>query len=331
MSTLTHSGEGTLPALLEACLRAGFDASQAQLIRALDNGIWRLTAGIIARVHQPGTIDSARTEIRGAYWLYGNGIPVSLPRRPEPVVAAGRPVTFWTDLGPGGPANPADAARLLRTLHNLPAAADLRLPSHDPFARFRAQIAAAHATPEEKDWLTAHASQLRELWLALDWPTPRCVIHGDAGPGNTTGTTAGTFLIDWERLSIGHREWDQATAAWHRDLFGASSDDYTAFAHVYGHDITTWPGYHVIRDIRSLCATLFALRHATVSPEVRAEADHRLSCLRRTAGPTPKPWIGRTWQWARPAAGAAGRPDEPTRPVPGPLNLGIPAEKPVKV
>ncbi|MGW4492282.1 phosphotransferase family protein [Streptomyces sp. NPDC004376] len=70
-----------------------------------------------------------------------------------------------------------------------------------------------------KNWLAAHASQLRELWLALDWPTPSCVIHGDAGPGNTMGTATGTFLIDWERLSIGHREWDQATAAWHRDLF----------------------------------------------------------------------------------------------------------------
>ncbi|MFD4176205.1 phosphotransferase family protein [Streptomyces anulatus] len=314
MSTLTHSGEETLPALLEACLPAGFDASQAQLIRALDNGIWRLTDGIIARVHQPGTMDSARTEISGAYWLYGNGIPVPLPRRPEPVVADGRPVTFWTDLGPGAPANPADAARLLRTLHHLPVPADLRLPSHDPFARFRAQIAATHATSEEKSWLTAHACQLRELWLALDWPTPRCVIHGDAGPGNTMGTTAGTFLIDWERLSIGRREWDQATAAWHRDLFGASSDDYTAFARVYGHGITTWPGYHVIRDIRSLCA----LRHATASPEVRAEADHRLSCLRNTAGATPEPWIGRTWQWAPCAAGADGRPaDEPTRPCPG--------------
>ncbi|MEU8665407.1 phosphotransferase family protein [Streptomyces anulatus] len=323
MITHTRSGEETFPALREACRQAGFDATQAQLIRALDNGIWRLPDGVVVRVHQPGTISSAQNEIHGAYWLYGNGIPVSMPRRSEPVVAAGRPVTFWTDLGPGGPANPADAARILRTLHHLPVPADLRLPSHDPFARFPAQITAAHAIPEEKDWLRAHASRLRELWLALDWPTPRCVIHGDAGPGNTMGTVTGTFLIDWERLSIGHREWDQATAVWHRDLFGASSDDYTAFALVYGHDITTWPSYQIIRDIRSLCATLFALRHATVSVAVRAEADHRLACLRRTAGPTPKPWIGRTWQWTRLAASAGGRPtDASARSEPGHPSLG---------
>ncbi|MFJ4741142.1 phosphotransferase family protein [Streptomyces sp. NPDC088775] len=315
----------------EACLHAGFDATQPQLIRALDNGIWRLPDGVVARVHQPGTTLSAQNEIHGAYWLYGNGVPVSLPRRSEPMAAAGRPVTFWTDLGPGGPANPADVALMLRTLHRLPVPADLRLPSHDPFARFPDQIAAAHATPEEKDWLTAHASQLRELWLALDWPTPRCVIHGDAGPGNTMATTAGTYLIDWERLSIGQREWDQATSAWHHDLFGASFDDYTAFARVYGHDITTWPGYHVIRDIRSLCATLFALRHATVSPAVRSEADHRLACLRETAGPTPKPWIGRTWQWARPTAPAAAQPaGEPARPKPERLSIDTSAEQPLK-
>ncbi|MFB7936700.1 hypothetical protein [Streptomyces sp. NPDC056049] len=131
MITLTRSGEETLPALREACLHAGFDPARAQLIRALDNGIWRLPEGVVARVHQAGTTLSAQKEIDGAYWLYGNGVPVSLPRRSEPVVADGRPVTFWTDLGPGGPANPADAARILRALHRLPVPADLRLPSHD--------------------------------------------------------------------------------------------------------------------------------------------------------------------------------------------------------
>ncbi|MFJ4679068.1 phosphotransferase family protein [Kitasatospora sp. NPDC088783] len=299
-STLTRSGEETLPALREAGLLAGFDTAAAQLIRALDNGVWRLSGGIVARVHQPGTETSARNEIRGTYWLYGHGIPVPLPRRPTPVIAADRPVTFWTDLGPGSPANPADTAQMLRTVHQLPAPADFTLPTHNPFARFPAQIAAAHTTSENKDWLTAHAARLREQWLTLDWPTHSCVIHGDAGPGNTMATAAGTFLIDWERISIGHREWDQATAAWHRDTFGASPDDYTAFAHVYGSDVTTWPGYTLIRDVRSLCTTLFALRHATASPEARTEADHRLACIQGTAGPTPRPWAARKWTWTPP-------------------------------
>lgn len=299
-STLTRSGQETLPALREACLRAGFDAAHPQLIRALDNGIWRLPGGIVARVHQPGTTTTARTELLGSYWLYGNGIPVPLPRRPEPVLADGRPVTFWTDLGPGAPANPGDAARMLRALHQLPPPSDFSLPTHDPFARFAEQTSLAHTTRQEKDWLTGHTARLHQQWAALDWPTPRCVIHGDAGPGNTMATAAGVFLIDWERLSIGPREWDQATAAWHRDVFGANPDDYTAFAHVYGNDITTWPGYPVIRDIRSLCTTLFALRHAAASPEGRAEADHRLACLHGAAGPAPKPWSARRWQWDPP-------------------------------
>ncbi len=104
---------------------------------------------------------------------------------------------------------------------------------------------------------------------------------------------------------VGHREWDQATAAWHRDVFGASPDDYTAFAHVYGNDVTAWPGYQVIRDIRSLCTTLFALRHATASPEGRDRADHRLACLRGTAGPTPN-------------RGAPGSGGGPVRQLPAP-------------
>ncbi|MFF0487129.1 hypothetical protein [Streptomyces sp. NPDC004435] len=78
MITLTHSGEETLPALWEACLHASFDTTPAQLIRALDNAIWRLPEGVVARVHQPGTTLSAQKEIDGAYWLYGNGVPASL-------------------------------------------------------------------------------------------------------------------------------------------------------------------------------------------------------------------------------------------------------------
>ncbi|MFJ1936777.1 phosphotransferase family protein [Kitasatospora sp. NPDC088160] len=126
-----------------------------------------------------------------------------------------------------------------------------------------------------------------------------CVIHGDAGPGNTMSTATGPHLIDLERLSIGHPEWDLATAAWHRDAFGAHPDDYTAFHQVYGSDVTTWPGYRLIRDVRSLCATLFALRHAPASPEAQAEANHRLACLQDIAGPTPRPWAARKWTWTR--------------------------------
>ncbi|MFE3876734.1 phosphotransferase family protein [Kitasatospora sp. NPDC059146] len=298
-TTVTFSGEATQRALMDACAQTGIDATGALLIRALDNGIWRLPGGIVARIHQPGTETSALNEIRGAYWLYGNHIPVPLPRRPAPVTAAGRPVTFWSDLGAGGPANPAQAARILRDLHRLPTPTDFTLPSYNPFARFRAQIAAARTTPGAKAWLTEHAARLREQWLTLDWPTSTCVIHGDAGPGNTMYTTTGPHLIDLERLSIGHPEWDLATAAWHRDVFGADPDDYTAFHLVYGNDVTSWSGYRLISDVRSLCATLFALRHAPASTEARAEADHRLACLRGMAGSDPRPWTARKWIWTQ--------------------------------
>ncbi|MDH6130492.1 hypothetical protein P3T39_007489 [Kitasatospora sp. GP82] len=77
-------------------------------------------------------------------------------------------------------------------------------------------------------------------------------------------TPCGPHLIDLERLSIGHREWDQATAAWHVDTFGALPDNYAAFRQAYQADVTEWrEGYALIRDVRSLCAALFSLRHAS--------------------------------------------------------------------
>ncbi|MFC8449479.1 phosphotransferase family protein [Kitasatospora sp. NPDC057223] len=295
--TTTSTVGDTLPVLQTACQHTDFPSQGAQLIRAMDNAMWRLPGtGVVARVHGPGTALVARNEVRGAYWLYANHIPVALPRHSEPIIVDGRPVTFWTDLGAGGPTTPGEIARILRDLHNLPVPTPdhLPLPTYNPFLLFPAQIEAAQTTHDAKDWLRAYTADLRENWLALDWPTATCVIHGDSGPGNTMVTPNGPHLIDLERLSIGHREWDQATAAWQTDTFGAPTDAYAAFRQVYRSDVTQWAhGYRMIRDVRSLSACLFSLRHADKSTAARAEADHRLACIQGLAGDRP-------WQWARP-------------------------------
>ncbi|MGW4690979.1 phosphotransferase family protein [Kitasatospora cineracea] len=287
----------TFPILQAACEETGLPAEGAELIRDMDNAMWRLPGtGTVARVHGPGTEAVARNEVRGAYWLYANHIPVALPRHAEPVLVDGRPVTFWTDLGNGGPTTPGEIARILRDLHNLPvpAPAEVPLPTYNPFLLLPGQIDAAQTTDEAKAWLHDHAAELREQWLALDWPTATCVIHGDSGPGNTMVTASGPHLIDLERLSIGHREWDQATAAWQTDTFGAPADSYAAFRQVYRADVTQWTsGYTLIRDVRSLSACLFSLRHADKSDAARTEANYRLDCLRGQAGDRP-------WAWARP-------------------------------
>ncbi|MGW4371330.1 phosphotransferase family protein [Nocardia takedensis] len=118
-----------------------------------------------------------------------------------------------------------------------------------------------------------------------------CVIHGDPSPHNTIATTHGGHVVDLERCCIGPPEWDQATVAFQSDTFTDPPRRWDAFRSAYGTDVTTWCGYPLLRDIRSLELCLFALRHADLSPHARNQADYRLACLRGHQGDRPWRWV----------------------------------------
>ncbi|MFJ4966870.1 hypothetical protein ACIP6P_31215 [Streptomyces sp. NPDC088729] len=118
MITLTRSGEETFPALQEACLHVGFDATQAQLISAVDNGIWRVDPdSVFVRVHQPGTASSAQNEIHGAY-----GSTATASRPPCPAQVSHLPdgwevaLTTWHATGMTAPSTRPQLARLLHAI-----------------------------------------------------------------------------------------------------------------------------------------------------------------------------------------------------------------------
>ena len=274
----------------QACADAHITANVIIPIRLRDNAMLRTNRRTVIRVHQRGQFTTAVRELRAADWLRSHRVRAPEPLVPDPVVVDERPVTFWEDLGSGGPADAAETGQMLRTLHAL------RVPSHlglTQFAvpEFAGRIAQCLTADEDKRWLTGYSVELQARWNELKWTAPWCVIHGDPSPANTMAGAHGGYVVDLERCCIGPAEWDQATVAFQSDTLSDSLSRWNEFRDAYGSDVTEWQGYTVIRDVRSFELCLFALRHAAISAHARAQADYRLACLRGRMGPRPWKWI----------------------------------------
>lgn len=137
-----------------------------------------------------------------------------------------------------------------------------------------------------------HLAELRERWTHLPDGQPWCVVHGDAWVGNVVATEDGEIiLLDLERTSIGPPEWDTVhTAIKYKTFASITAEEYQSFCDVYGYDVTTWAGYELLRDLREFRMTTMAAQTAVQIPADRAQADHRISCLRGKFG--PRPWSG---------------------------------------
>ncbi|MFF2077505.1 phosphotransferase enzyme family protein [Kitasatospora sp. NPDC058162] len=280
--------------LLNACAAAGLSAAGAEPIRIGENALWRLPLRIVARIGRPGQSPAAARELAVARWLHDCGVPAVRPldQLREPLDVDGKPVTFWHELPPHRPGTAADIAPLLRRLHELPVPA-LPLGRLDPFVRLATRIdGAATLHDEQRQWLRDRLAELEAVWSNRPAGLPASVIHGDAWRGNVAVTPTTTYLLDFERTSLGPPEWDLTATAVGFGTFGTVSEsEYTAFCKAYGADVTTWAGYPVLRDIRELRVTCFALQHAAVDPaRHQAEAHYRLACLQGENGPRPWGW-----------------------------------------
>ncbi|BAJ30043.1 MULTISPECIES: aminoglycoside phosphotransferase family protein [Kitasatospora] len=280
--------------LAEACAAAGRPSAGAQLIRAGENTLWRLPGGVVARIGRPGQLATAAKELAIAHWLRGHRVPAVRPLagQPAPHAVRGRPVTFWHELPPHRPGTAVELATALRRLHRLPPP-EGGLGPLDPFVRLPERIDAAPLDAPDRRRLHARLADLRTAWHELALPARQStVVHGDAWSGNLAVTATAAHLLDFERTALGPVEWDLTTTAVGRHTFGAvPPETYAAFCAAYGADVTEWPGYPVLRDIRELRLTCYAWQQAGADPRHRAQARHRLACLFGAHGPRP-------WGWA---------------------------------
>lgn len=105
------------------------------------------------------------------------------------------------------------------------------------------------------------------------------MIHGDAWTGNLLRDGDRVVLADWDAVSTGPREIDLIPTL-QAPRFGLPARERDAFITAYGHDIRTWPGYPVLRDIRELSTMTALLRDAHLDPAARDQLQVRLTSLR---------------------------------------------------
>ncbi len=150
-------------------------------------------------------------------------------------------------------------------------------------------------TPEERDWLRERLEDLERGYAELPPGLPHCVVHGDAWVGNVLSIGDGrAVLADFERSALGPPEWDLVSTAVKYDTLGGISEaQYTEFVAIYGHDVMSWEGFPVLRDIRELRMVTMAAQIGMENPATRGEATSRLAAIRGESGPRP-------WRYWRP-------------------------------
>lgn len=248
---------------------------------------------LVARIARLGQEKAARREVTVARWLTDHDFPVTTPLNVEqPVVVEGRAVTFWEVLPEHTHGTVEDVAHLLRDLHTLSIPTHLDLGHLDPFIRLPQRIDdAVGLTDDDVAWLRHRLDSLREAWSDLPAGRPHTVVHGDAWTGNVARHAHGAVLLDLERCSVGPPEWDLvSTAIKTRSVSWLDREAYDCFVHAYGgHDVTDWPGFTLMRDLRELRMTLYFVQHSD-QERMRAEAQLRIDCLRGRRGGRPWPW-----------------------------------------
>lgn len=285
--------------LAAACAQVGIDAADAEPIRFSENAVFRLPGqGLVARIARPSpdALVTAAKEVQVSAWLAEQGLPVvrAAAGLQQPVDIDGRAVTFWEELELTGKGAYPEIARVLRQLHALPIPVELQLPPLAPFTRLAERIeAAATLAEDDRAWLRDHLAELRQRYDAgLPPGLPHCVVHGNASIDNIVSTSdGGVMLLDLDRAAVGPPEWDLVATAVDLTTFGTLSEhDYQLFSEIYGYDVTTWGGFELLRDVRDLRNALWMAEQAVEHPNTRAEAQHRVACLRGRRGSRPWGW-----------------------------------------
>ena len=272
-------------ALGDAASQRGLDARGARLIRLFATAVYHLPAANavarIALVTSPHSVPRLATSVNVTQWLTEIGFPCVEPLRvDQPVTGHGCAVTFWRYLPQDGPQpGPADLGRLLRSLHRLQPP-PIPLPAYQPLRSVRRAIESSDAIGEdERTWLRGRCAQLLDAYRRLSFPLGAGMIHGDAYRGNLLRDRRRVVLADWDAVSTGPREIDLVPTL-QALRFGLTEDERDAFIAAYSHDIRSWNGYPVLRDIRELSTLTALLRHGHLDAAAQRELQARLSSLR---------------------------------------------------
>jgi aminoglycoside phosphotransferase (APT) family kinase protein len=283
-----------LATLEEACRATGLRPGGAELLRLGENAIFRLAHDrVVVRIARNlDILEDAEKEVAVAHWLRDAQLAVTEPAGyQQPIVARGRPVTFWKLIDDSGiKATIADLGSVLRQLHGLPVPDSLNLPRLDMFGRVAERIAAADLADADRSFLAGRLRSLRAQYRDLRFGLPASAVHGDAHQSNLIKRPDGkVVLIDLERFAFGQPESDLSVTAteyligWHTD------EQYAGFVHAYGRDVMDWEGFPVVRAVNELKMTTWLMQNVGESDRIAEEFRTRLASLHDSDAP-------RAWQ-----------------------------------
>lgn len=268
-----------------ACARVGLSPSTVTLLHQHATGIWLLPADqLVARINR--SIDD-RVRIARAVtitrWLAAQDFPVTVPADiNQPIEVNDACVTFWRYYPQADRSTPSAAALgwLLRQLHQLPQP-PVPLDDYEPLVRLgNALLDNPPLADEDLTWLVERRLRLVAAYRDLQSELGIGWIHGDAYPGNTLWNGDQVILGDWDEVARGPRELD-LTNTHQGARMGRSAADRHAFNSAYGWDVTTWPGFPILRQIRNLHTLGAYINRARHGDSIATnELNHRIRTLR---------------------------------------------------
>jgi aminoglycoside phosphotransferase (APT) family kinase protein len=278
--------------LASVCAAAGLDPRGARLLKFTANAVFRLREPVVVRIAGSTALRHRVAKVvRVAGWLAEHDVPAVrlLPGLPQPVRVGDYLATVWEAV-PAGRKRPTsrDLAVLLRVLHGLPRPA-FDLPTWQPLDDVRRRLGdAEELDPADRRFLEDRCAELADRLAALDYPLPESVVHGDAHLGNLVPGPAGPLLCDFDSTCLGPPEWDLTPIPVGLDRFGGSRRAARVFTREYGFDVTRWPGFAVLREVRELKLATSVLPILRSQPGVVPELRRRLDSVR--TGDTSAGW-----------------------------------------
>ena len=263
------------------------DATDATLLRGHTNAVFRLPQEpVVVKIARRGSrlADVQRT-VHFVRWLMSRGFPtVPLHKAAEqPLDVDGHAVTFWDYLPqPDNPVSAAQIAGPLHALHNLPTP-PLALRPMNTVAAIRSSLSATTWLPTESlTFLSQRVDQLENELADVTYALPPAVLQGDPQHRNALHQNHGrAVLCDWDTVAFGQPEWDLTTVEIHCRRFGYGPAHYQAFSDAYGFDVTAWPGYPILRDLRELRMITTNAKKAPLAPATMPELLHRIDGFRQ--------------------------------------------------
>lgn len=280
-----HIRETLTPVLAAVCGQAGFDCSDATLIRYIGNAVFRLRRSpvVVRIVLAPALRHRVPKVVAVARWLAAHDLPAVrlVDGIEQPVEVDGHVATFWREVpAVGPPPTGTDLARLLKRLHALPQPW-FELPEWGPLAIVRGRLADADGIDDEvREFLVRQCETVEQALESLEYVLPPGPIHGDAWLGNLIPGPDGPVLCDFDSACRGPREWDLTPMGVGQVRLGHPPQRYLDFAATYGFDVMSWSGFAVLRQVRELKMVAGALPVLGGNPLARAEFVRRLRALR---------------------------------------------------